>query len=59
MCRFKIVLNGEIVATDVVRIVKEDGKVRLIDPTGKIVKELDNVKIVEVDSTTERIVLSR
>jgi len=58
MCRFKVVLNGEIVATDVVRVVKENGKVRLIDTTGKTVRELENVKIVEVDSTTERIILS-
>ncbi len=58
MCRFKIVLNGQVVATDVIRIVKENGKVKLIDTTGKIVKELENAKIVEVDSTTERIILS-
>ncbi len=58
MCRFKVVLNGEIVATDVIRVVKENGKVKLIDATGKTVKELENVKIVEVDSTTERIVLT-
>ncbi|NPA70460.1 MAG: CooT family nickel-binding protein [Crenarchaeota archaeon] len=57
MCRFKVVLNGEIVATDVVRVVKENGKVKLIDTTGRTVKELENVKIVEVDSTTERIIL--
>ena len=58
MCEFKVFLDGEKVAEDVIYAKDDGGRVTLRDVIGRPVV-LDSAKIVEVDVTSTRLVLSR
>jgi predicted RNA-binding protein len=56
MCEFTVFLNKEIVFRDVVYAKAEAKGVFLKDVLG-VTKKIDNCKIVEVDVSSERLVL--
>lgn len=58
MCEFKVYLDGEKVAEDVIYARVEGRRVTVRDILGKPVV-LDGAKIVEIDVMTTRMVLSR
>ena len=58
MCEFKVYLDGEKVAEDVIYARVEGSRVTVRDIMGKPVV-LDGAKIVEIDVMTTRLVLSR
>jgi predicted RNA-binding protein len=57
MCEFKTTLDGENVFNDVVYAKVEGDKVILRDILG-VTKEFSNCKIIEVDVTLTRLILS-
>ena len=57
MCEFKIILNGELVFKDVIYAKTEKSNVIVKDILGTP-KEFPKCKIVEVDVTSTRLVLS-
>ncbi|MFQ6068710.1 MAG: CooT family nickel-binding protein [Candidatus Bathyarchaeia archaeon] len=57
MCEFTVFLNKEIVYNDVVYAKTEGSRVLLKDVLG-VAKTIENCKIVEVDVSSERLVLS-
>ena len=58
MCEFKVYLDGEKVAEDVIYASVEGRRVTVRDILGKPTV-LEGVKIVEIDVATTRMVLSR
>jgi predicted RNA-binding protein len=56
MCEFNVILDGNKVFSDVIYVKVEGNKVIVKSIVGEA-KEYDNVKIVEVDVTTTRLVL--
>lgn len=56
MCEFNILLDGNKVFNDVV-YAKVDGNKVIVKSIVGEAKEFDNVKIVEIDVTTTRLVL--
>jgi len=57
MCEFTVFLDKEIVCRDIVYAKTEGNKVLLKDVLGAI-KIIENCKIVEVDVSSERLVLA-
>lgn len=57
MCEFTVFLNKEIVYRDAVYVKREGNKVLLKDVLG-VTKTIENCKIVEVDVSSERLVLA-
>ncbi len=57
MCEFTVFLNNEIVCRDVVYAKIEGNKVLLKDVLG-VAQDLQNCKIIEVDVSSERLVLA-
>lgn len=57
MCEFTVFLDKEIVCRDIVYVKMEGNKVLLKDVLG-VPKTLENCKIVEVDVSSERLVLA-
>jgi predicted RNA-binding protein len=57
MCEFAVFLNKEIICRDVVYAKIEGDKVLLKDVLG-VIKTVENCKIVEVDVSSERLVLA-
>ena len=57
MCEFTVFLNKEIVYRDTVYVKHEGNKVLLKDVLG-LTKTIENCKIVEVDVSSERLVLA-
>ncbi len=58
MCRFTVVLDGEIVAKEIIRVVKEGDTLKLYDTSGNV-KAISGVLIKEIDTATERIILGK
>ncbi len=58
MCRFTVVLDGEIVAKEIIRVVKEGDTLKLFDTSGNV-KTVSGVYVKEIDTATERIILGR
>ncbi len=58
MCEFKVILDGRVVAEDVVYAREEGSQVVLRSVVGDEVR-VDGCRIVEVDSVHERLVLAR
>ena len=58
MCEFRVLLEGQVVAEDVVYARDEGGAVVLRSIIGREVR-VGNCRIVEVDSVRERLVLAR
>ncbi len=58
MCEFKVVLDGQVVAEDVVYARDEGGTVVVRSIVGDS-KRLEGCRIIEVDSVHERLVLAR
>ncbi len=56
MCEFNVILDGTKVFSDVIYAKVEDSKVTVKSIVGEA-KEFNNVKIVEVNVTTTRLVL--
>ncbi len=57
MCEFTVFLNKEIVCRDIIYAKMERSKVLLKDVLG-IAKTMENCKIIEVDVSSERLVLA-
>ena len=57
MCEFKVFLDGEKVAEDVIYAKEDRGRVTLRDVIGRPVV-LDSAKIVEVDVVSTRLILA-
>jgi len=57
MCEFKVVINGEKVFEDAVYARAAENSVILKDVLGQT-KEISNSKIIEVDVTSERLILA-
>ncbi len=57
MCEFTVFLNKEIVCRDVVYAKIEGNKVLLKDVLG-VAQDFQNCKIIEVDVSSERLVLA-
>jgi len=57
MCEFTVFLDKEIVCRDIVYAKTERNKVLLKDVLG-VIKTIENCKIVEVDVSSERLVLA-
>jgi len=58
MCEFKVVLDGEVVAEDVV-YARDDGSAVVLRSIVGREKRIEGCRIIEVDSVHERLVLSR
>jgi len=58
MCEFKVILDGEVVAEDVV-YAREDGSAVILRSVIGHEKRIEGCRIVEVDSIHERLILSR
>ena len=58
MCEFKVFLDGEKVAEDIIYAIMEEQKVEIRDIIGKQ-WVFDRVKIQEIDVMSTRLVLSR
>jgi len=58
MCEFKVILDGRVVAEDVVYAREEGSQVVLRSVVGDEVR-VDGCRIVEVDSVHERLVLAK
>ena len=56
MCEFKIILNGEILFTDVVYAKSEDNKIIVKNVLGEA-KEFKNCRIDEVNVNTTKLIL--
>ncbi|MGD6935279.1 MAG: CooT family nickel-binding protein [Candidatus Bathyarchaeia archaeon] len=56
MCEFNVILDGNKVFSDVIYAKVEDSKVTVKTIVGET-KEFNNVKIVEINVTTTRLVL--
>lgn len=57
MCEFTVFFDKEIVCRDIVYAKTEGNKVLLKDVLG-VIKTIENCKIVEVDVSSERLVLA-
>ena len=57
MCEFKVLLKGKTVFKDAIYAKTDEGKVTVKDVIGGS-KTFENCKIVEVDVSSERLVLS-
>ncbi len=57
MCEFTVFLDKEVVFRDVVYVKAEGNKVLLKDVLG-VAKTVENCRIVEVDVSSERLVLT-
>lgn len=57
MCEFTVFLDKEIVCRDVIYAKTEENKVLLKDVLG-VAKAMENCKIVEVNVSSERLVLA-
>ena len=57
MCEFNVILNGKTVFKDVAYAKMDGNKIIVKDVLGKA-KEFDNCKIMEVDVSSTRLVLS-
>jgi len=57
MCEFKVLLKGKTVFKDAIYAKADDGKVTVRDVIGDS-KTFENCRIVEVDASSERLVLS-
>ncbi|KPV65165.1 MAG: putative RNA-binding protein [Candidatus Bathyarchaeota archaeon BA1] len=57
MCEFTVFIDGEIVFRDVIYVKTDGNKVVLKDVLG-VSKEFEGCKIVEIDVSSERLVLS-
>ena len=57
MCELKVLLQGKTVFEGAIYVAADDGKVTVKNVIGNS-KTLENCKIVEVDVTSERLVLS-
>jgi len=58
MCRFTVVLDGEVVAKEIIKVVKEGDTLKLFDTSGNV-KTVSGVYVKEIDTATERIILGR
>jgi len=58
MCEFKVILDGELVAEDVI-YAREEGSLVIVRSVVGDEKRFDKCRIVEVDSIHERLVLAR
>ena len=58
MCEFKVILDGEVVAEDVI-YAREEGSAILLRSIIGEVKKVENCRIVEVDTVHEKLVLTR
>jgi len=58
MCEFKVILDGELVAEDVI-YAREEGSLVIVRSIVGDEKRFDKCRIVEVDSIHERLVLAR
>ena len=58
MCEFKVVLDGELVAEDIV-YAKEEGSSVIVRSIVGDEKRFDGCRIIEVDSLHEKLVLAR
>ena len=57
MCEFNVILNGKVEFKDVIYAKVDDNNVTVKNIIGEA-KEFKNVKIIEVDVTTTRLVLT-
>jgi len=58
MCEFKVILDGRVVAEDIIYAREEGSSVVLRSVIGEE-KRMEGCRIIEVDSVHERLVLSR
>lgn len=58
MCEFKVILDGELVAEDVI-YAREEGASVIVRSIVGDEKRLDGCRIIEVDSVHEKLVLTR
>ena len=58
MCEFKVILDGELVAEDVI-YAREEGTSVIVRSIVGDEKRLDGCRIIEVDSVHEKLVLTR
>jgi len=58
VCEFKVILDGELVAEDVI-YAREEGTSVIVRSIVGDEKRLDGCRIIEVDSVHEKLVLTR
>ena len=58
MCEFKVILDGELVAEDVI-YAREEGTSVIVRSIVGDERRLDGCRIIEVDSVHEKLVLTR